>query len=141
MDKEERKMLEHGPLEFMAGRLYDILVIPKFVKGGIRRVTVIYEENGRVSSFEYDLNDPKFGHEKKKMVNTAIKSVINEIKSRVLSGHMFTTWFLEPRGMQWTIQEVRRVGDTVIALKRYADMLEESAKLVRDKSSVEEPSR
>jgi len=81
--------------QLLQGRPYDIVVStrPPGAVANVRRFWLYCAEEGRVSSFRHDIDDPAYAGDRKKMLRSAVRMVLQEVKSRTLASREFLVWF------------------------------------------------
>lgn len=90
-------MTPRSPAAFklLQDRPYDIVVStrPPGAVANVRRFWLYCAEEGRVSSFRHDIDDPAYAGDRKKMLRAAVRMVLQEVKSRTLANRQFLVWF------------------------------------------------
>jgi hypothetical protein len=119
--------------QFLSQHPLDLLVSVQPAGGGekVRRIRIYYGERGAYFSFEFSLLDAQFGGDRSKMVQTAIKALLAEVKSRTLLGHDFNVWFYEDGARALVDQELARLVAQEPGLRRISDKLLLIEKLVQ----------
>jgi hypothetical protein len=119
--------------QFMEQRPYDLAVAARFSgsqRNKLRHVQLLYSQGEVLFSFEYDVKDQRFNNDQHEFEHTAIKSLLDEVKSRVLHKTDFVVWFHSKEELSVVVEITERFAELHHLYKRYSKALLEKAQLV-----------
>lgn len=111
--------------QFLAQHPLDLLVSTQPAGGRekVRRIRIYYGKRGAYYSFEFSLLDAQFGGDRSKMLQAAVKTLLTEVKGRMLLGHDFSVWYYEEEARILLDREVERLLLDEPAWRRVSDKL------------------
>jgi hypothetical protein len=124
---------------FVANRPHDLVVVARLQSSTPpvpKRIQLFYTQGGRPGSFDFDLNDPAYVQNHRRVGKAALKRILTEVKARSREKLRFLVWYFDDATRLAIESMAHDLAQEDATLLKPFEALVEAARLVSESEEV-----